>query len=128
MARSSRGLPDNFALDLTDEKPTVIGDFLDEEPAPLPIKRAPKPQAEVRQEEKPPELRVAVTREPVAPLRPVPAPVPVPKQQPAFIRYQLNCTPKSKDMLEELVKYIRTLRPMVVWNTTSVPKRFFSIW
>ena len=30
MARSSRGLPDNFALDLPDEKPTVIGDFLDD--------------------------------------------------------------------------------------------------
>ena len=42
MARSARGLPEGFSLDLPDEKPTVIGDFLDEEPPALPVKRAPK--------------------------------------------------------------------------------------
>jgi hypothetical protein len=120
MARSARGLPENFSLDLPDEKPTVIGDFLDEDPPALPVKRAPKRQAETESRDSNSELRVAITREPVVAQRPAPAPIPVPKQQPSVIRYQLNCTPKSKVMLEELVEYVRTYSPQSDARTSEV--------
>lgn len=41
MAKAARGLPGGFSLDLPDEKPVVIGDFLDEEPQ-LPVHRPPR--------------------------------------------------------------------------------------
>ena len=40
MAKPARGLPANFSLDLPDEKPVVIGDFLDEAPPPVVTRRA----------------------------------------------------------------------------------------
>lgn len=120
MPRSARGLPEGFSLDLPDEKPTVIGDFLDEEPQALPVRRAPKRQVETENGQIDSELRVAVTKEPVAVQRPVPAPIPVQKQQPSVIRYQLNCTPKSKDMLEELVKHVRKYSPQSDARTSEV--------
>ena len=38
---AKRGLPSDFTLDLPDEKPVVIGDFLDEK-LPLPVARKPQ--------------------------------------------------------------------------------------
>ena len=35
MAKPARGLPSGFALDLPDERPVMIGDFLDEPPPTL---------------------------------------------------------------------------------------------
>src|SRR5688572_19330257 len=114
MARSARGLPADFALDLPDEKPVQIGDFLDEEPMTLPVLRTPvKPRVEptVRTVETPlrPELvRTSDARadEPV-----MARPLPRSQQQPSVIRYQLNLTPKAKTMLEDLVEHVRTYSP-----------------
>jgi hypothetical protein len=47
MAKPARGLPEDFELNLPDEKPVHIGDFLDEEPPPIPVGRSsqkPLPQ------------------------------------------------------------------------------------
>ena len=102
MAKSARGLPDGFSLDLPDEKPILIGDFLDEEPpAPVVRKTAPR-RLEAVPVESP--LRAAVVIEPVEVPRKEPVVHPAARPQPTMIRYQLNLTPKSKVMLDELVE------------------------
>jgi hypothetical protein len=116
MAKPARGLPADFALNLPDEKPVQIGDFLDEEPPPIPVRRRsqkPLPQPVVERFVPAAELRPEIAREREetvggrAPARPVLRSA----QQPSIIRYQLNLTPKSKTMLEELVEHVRTYSP-----------------
>src|ERR1043165_7864307 len=49
MAKPARGLPQDFSLDLPEERPVVIGDFLDEEPPPVLVRRekaAPVPRVD----------------------------------------------------------------------------------
>lgn len=118
MARSARGLPDGFSLDLPEEKPILIGDFLDEEPPAPAAKAAPKRRVESDHAES--ELRIAVTSEPVEPRRQEPVSRPAPRQQPSVIRYQLNLTQKSKVMLEELVKHVQTYSPQSDARTSEV--------
>src|SRR5215472_18822951 len=50
MARRARGLPENFTIDLPDDKPVVIGDFLDEEQPVPPIRRTRERSVEPRVE------------------------------------------------------------------------------
>jgi hypothetical protein len=116
MARTARGLPADFALDLPQEAPVHIGDFLDEEPAPIPVrkpKERPLPQPTVERFVPAAELRPEIMHEregtvgEMAPARPVLRGA----NQPSIIRYQLNLTPKSKTMLEDLVKHVRTYSP-----------------
>ncbi len=124
MAKPARGLPQDFSLDLPEERPVIIGDFLDEEPPPVPVRRekaAPVPRidrfvqaGELRTEPSldPLRYRPEVSREQKegvgerAPVRPVAR-----STQPSVIRYQLNLAPKSKLQLEELVKHVRTYSP-----------------
>src|SRR5437588_4536233 len=115
MAKPARGLPDDFALDLPDEKPVVIGDFLDEAPPALIVRKPrqagvePPPESIPAQQFRP-EIVPERSREGVG--ERVPArPLSRSAQQPSFIRYQLNLTPKSKTMLEGLVEHIRTYSP-----------------
>lgn len=122
MAKPARGLPADFALDLPDERPVQIGDFLDEEPPPLPVARkVAKPRAE-RPVEYQPEFRPEIVRRAAegvgeeAPARPAPRPQP----QPSVIRYQLNLTPKSKAMLEDFVKHVQTFSPQSDARTSEV--------
>ena len=115
MARPARGLPDSFSLDLPEEKPIVIGDFLDEDP---PVQKAPKRRLESVPNESP--LRVAITTEPVEAAREEPAARPAARVQPSVIRYQLNLTPKSKVLLEELVKHVQTYSPQNDARTSEV--------
>ncbi len=117
MAKPARGLPADFVLDLPDEKPVVIGDFLDEEP-PAPIVRK---QQKTQPERTPAPFRPEIVREndeveDEPPARPVARSA----KQPSVIRYQLNLTPKSKTMLEELVKHIRTYSPQNDARTSEV--------
>jgi hypothetical protein len=108
MAKPARGLPSNFALDLPDERPVMIGDFLDEPP---PVLQPPKRVAP--QTTAPEPVRTEAVYEPdretgrFARSRPAP----VPERKPAaqkVIRYQLNLNPKSKKMFEELVEHVQT--------------------
>lgn len=108
MAKPARGLPSDFALDLPDEKPVMIGDFLDEPPPVIQTPkrvaqptRAPEPvRAETVYETDPDTGRFARSR---------PAPVPERKAAaPKVIRYQLNLNPKSKKMFEELIEHVQT--------------------
>src|SRR5690242_20294271 len=132
MAKPARGLPDDFSLNLPDEKPVMIGDFLDEDPPPIPVRRAKErpqpvphverfvPAGEVGRE--PARYRPDVATERVeargdrAPTRPVAKAA----SQPSVIRYQLNLAPKSKSQLEELVKHVRTYSPQTDARVSEV--------
>jgi hypothetical protein len=116
MAKPARGLPEGFSLDLPDEGPVDIGDFLDEAPpalaprkpqkAPVPVTpELPIPQQAFRPQIVP-EREETVEAEP--PARPLPRRA---KATPSVIRYQLNLTPKAKKMLEELVEYVCMYSP-----------------
>src|SRR4051794_17630968 len=106
MAKPARGLPSDFALDLPEDRPVMIGDFLDEPPPVLtPPKRTQQPVAlsepvrnETVYEPDPDTGRFA---------RPKPVPVPTPAPS-KVIRYQLNLNPKSKKMFEDLVEHVQT--------------------
>src|SRR5260221_702234 len=115
MAKSARGLPADFALDLPDEKPVVIGDFLDEEPPPPVVRKAQKASVQRTSESAPAERQfrpeIVRDREEMVEGRAPARPVLRSAQAPSIIRYQLNLTPKSKTMLEELVKHVRTFSP-----------------
>ena len=58
MAKPARGLPEGFSLDLPDEGPVVIGNFLDEPP--LPAVRKQRPAAEPPKQQ----CRLEIVREP----------------------------------------------------------------
>lgn len=118
MARSGRGLPDNFALDLPEDSPVQIGDFLDEPPA-MPVTPKPRPEARAATTE-PPRRQGVVTA--VLEGRGEEARVPTARraQQPSVIRYQLNLTPRSRTMFEELVTHIRTYSPQSDARTSEV--------
>lgn len=121
MARSSRGLPDGFALDLPEEKPVAIGDFLDEDPPAPALKRMPARRVDPEQTQPESGLRNAIVTERVEAARPEPVPRAAPRpQQPSVIRYQLNLTPKSKSMLDELVRHVRTYSPQTDARTSEV--------
>jgi hypothetical protein len=126
MAKPQRGLPADFSLDLPDESPVVIGDFLDEAPPPVLTRR----NAGRIQSEPPPERSIAAPPfQPVfvrerdvevgekAVARPVLRPA---ARQPSVIRYQLNLTPKSKANFEEVVEYVRTFSPQADARTSEV--------
>jgi len=120
MAKPARGLPDDFHLDLPDEKPVQIGDFLDEEP-PAPVVRRPRVQPAAERISVPSQFRPEIVRDPEeVGERPAPRPVPRSAQQPSVIRYQLNLTPKSKAMLDDLVKHIRVYSPQNDARTSEV--------
>lgn len=108
MAKPARGLPSTFALELPEEQPVVIGDFLDEPPPVLaPTKRADQtiPAADFRS----PRVRYEPAEE-TADLS-WPRQIPVSERKPSrpkIIRYQLNLSPSSKRMFEELVEHIQT--------------------
>ena len=110
-----RGLPSDFALDLPDDGPVVLGDFLDEPPPPIPVRKqeklVEKPEPAFRPEIVP-ERRPAEGEEP--------RPVKRVSNAPSVIRCQLNLTPKSKKMLEEVVKYVRTYSPENDARTSEV--------
>ena len=122
MAKPARGLPSSFDLHLPDEAPVEIGDFLDEAP-PVLRPRAALPSARVASERIEPQTftpqivspRTEEEREVVQP-RPVQR-----KTQPSkVIRYQLNLTPKSKTMFEELMKHVQTFSPEGDTRTSEV--------
>lgn len=108
MAKPVRGLPTDFALDLPEDSPVVIGDFLDEPPPAMPAPKRPAVQVQEA-------VRHEVVYEPERETgRFVRTPPPVPERRPApprVIRYQLNLTPKSKKMLEDIVEYVQTYSP-----------------
>ena len=125
MSKSTRGLPADFLLSLPDERPVVIGDFLDEAPPPVMSGRL-SPKARV--ERQPDQVSTASQFRPEivrdheegvgerVPARPVTRSAP----QPSVIRYQLNLTPKSKTILEELVKHVQTYSPQSDARTSEV--------
>jgi hypothetical protein len=124
MAKPARGLPEDFALDLPDEKPVDIGDFLDEPPPPLVVRKAqkaPVPRApESAPADRPFRPEIVRERDEAVGEKPPARPVLRSAQQPSIIRYQLNLTPKSKTMLEELVKHVRTYSPQSDARTSEV--------
>jgi hypothetical protein len=114
-----RGLPENFNLSLPDDQPVSIGDFLDEEPPPIP---QPRPRKTVP--ESAPEsanvIRPEIMRSrPMEEERTAPRPV-ARKNQPSVIRYQLNLSPRAKTMLEELVEHVQTYSPESDARTSEV--------
>lgn len=116
MAKGARGLPSNFALDLPDERPVTIGDFLDEPPPPMPAPRRQVepaiPRESVRQERVyEPDSDTGRFARSTPALAPTPALKRKPTVQNRVIRYQLNLNPKSKKMFEELVEYVQTYSP-----------------
>lgn len=124
MAKPARGLPEDFALDLPDEKPVMIGDFLDEDPPPFvarkPAKSQVLPQRESAPAQAPFRPEIVREREEAVGERAPARPVPRTSQQPSIIRYQLNLTPKSKAMLEEFVSHVRTFSPQDDASTSEV--------
>jgi hypothetical protein len=100
--KETRGLPPDFDLNLPTDKPVELGDYLDEEVAPKPSATAPP--------------AVSAPPPPVYALPPAPAPQPF-SQRPylsrqqlrpgAVPRKQLNATPETMRMLDELLMQIR---------------------
>lgn len=125
MAKPARGLPTDFSLSLPDDQPVVIGDFLEEEPfaisPPRRIQAAVVPKVE-RPLPVEHQLRPEIAPERPAPQRrePPPRPLPAAPRQASVIRYQLNLSPKSKSMLEELVEYVCTYSPENDARTSEV--------
>lgn len=122
MAKPARGLPSNFAINLPEEGPVVIGDFLDEAPPVLnrkpsqPVQQGPAERIEPQTFT--PQIvpsRLEEERE-VASARPVQRNA----QASKVIRYQLNLTPKSKTMFEELMKHVQTFSPEGDTRTSEV--------
>src|SRR5262245_32703822 len=106
MAKSARGLPSDFSLELPDDGPVLIGDFLDEAPLPLPAARKPQrtvqsPPVSLPERAFRPEIVRSAAGESS------PEPVKRSASRPNVIRCQLNLTPQSKRMLEEVVKHVR---------------------
>lgn len=91
--KESRGLPPDFDLKLPD-KPVELGDYLDEEAAaPAPTSLAPPPTP---------------TAQPFPQRSYVPPPPPPQPMRPATVpRKQLNATPETMRMLDELLMQIR---------------------
>lgn len=118
MARSVRGLPESFSLDLPEEKPVVIGDFLDEDVPPTPVRKVQKPRPEMDRVAPTSELRV--TSEPVAARPETPVQLPVLRSQPSVIRYQLNLNPKAKVMFDELIEHIREYSPQADASASEI--------
>jgi len=104
-------------LDLPDERPVVIGDFLDEVPPATPAKRVVAPSMQdpepVERLFRPEIVRIDEDRKP-------PAPVKKAASAPSVIRYQLNLTPKAKKMLEELVEHVQKYSPENDARTSEV--------
>jgi hypothetical protein len=111
--KDTRGLPPDFDLDLPVEKPVELGDYLDEELLP---RRSETAATEVRAPEVPPPPPPSVPAPPAA--VPAIAPLPVYTPQPGYLtrqqlrpgsipRKQLNATPETMRMLEELLMQIR---------------------
>lgn len=133
MAKSDRGLPPSFKLDIPDAGPVQLGDYLDEvDAAPVARPAVPRPtpplpppapgsgpapvgenvvefpRPHVATEEAPGGLEWAVPR---------PAPPPtesaaprrrrrrIPKAPP---RKQINTTPKTQRMIDEIIDYVQT--------------------
>lgn len=114
MAKPARGLPEGFSLDLPDEKPVMIGDFLDEEPPAFVARRPPKAAVQETPERVPvQQFRPEIVRDRAEEVaeKPLAKPVPRSVNQPSIIRYQLNLTPKAKTMLEDLVEHVQTYSP-----------------
>src|SRR5215472_849329 len=101
MAKPARGLPADFHLDLPDDEPVKIGDFLDEEP-PAPVVRKPRVvQPSPERTPAPNQFRPEIVGDhDEVGEKAAPRPVQKSSQQPSIIRYQLNLTPKSKAMLD----------------------------
>jgi hypothetical protein len=109
MAKPARGLPTDFALDLPDDGPVLIGDFLDEPPPAMRARpfqipaSAPEPVRTEQVYDRDEQTQRFVPTRPAPDRRPAPAP--------KVIRYQLNLTPKTKKMLEEISDYVRDYSP-----------------
>src|SRR5277367_6735444 len=96
MAKPARGLPEGYSLDLPDEGPVDIGDFLDEAPPALVSRKPPKPETPPTRDlpispqtfrpQIVPEREERVEEE--TPGRPAPRKT----KTPSVIRYQLNLT------------------------------------
>ena len=109
--KESRGLPPNFDLDLPTDKPVELGDYLDEEAA---------LSSTGRQTHIEPPVTAAYEPSPFPPAPPTSVPVTPPGSFPqraylsrqqlrsgAVPRKQLNATPETMRMLDELLMQIR---------------------
>ncbi len=100
MAKPTRGLPASYSLELPDNIPTVMGDYLDENP-PMPRRvNAPEPQ-DFR-----PQLVPDRARHPM-PVRPVREK----SRSERSARFQLNLNAQSKQTFEDFVKHVQTYSP-----------------
>lgn len=98
MAKPERGLPKSFDIKMP-ERPVTLGDYLDDEPARPPVRRMEDP---------PPPAPTPAAPAPVPMAAPEPAPPPpVPQRRKTPSRKQINMTPETLRMLDELLTEIR---------------------
>lgn len=100
MAKSQRGLPADFSLNLPDDVPVDIGDFLDEPPPPLPRRIKAEAISAARPQNTEPTLNQQIVR-----------PVREKARSPRAVRFQLNLSPQSKAEFEDLVSHIQNFSP-----------------
>lgn len=120
MAKPQRGLPESFSLNIPEDEPVRIGDFLDESPLTLPrAKELSSPPRTERYETRPISYQNPVQqfrpeivgdREPVLEKHVV-RPNQNASKHNVGIRYQLNLTHSSKVMLEDLVQHVSNYGP-----------------
>jgi hypothetical protein len=114
--KDSRGLPRDFDLNLPNDRPVELGDYLDEEAGFRPNDAQKKPDPSIPTGIQPPTI---VPAQPPTPPSPAFAPLPAPpypqrgylsRQQlrpGAVPRKQLNASPETMRMLDDLLMQIR---------------------
>ena len=115
MAEKKRGLPSSFQLDVSRaaiEGPAQPGDYLDEESAPPAVRTIPPSSNVVEMPHRGGPQESGPTHVPL-PVQPthmrLKAPIPKPTRLPTSVpRKQVNMTPETLRMVEELLDYVRT--------------------
>lgn len=133
MAKGNRGLPPSFKLDIPDQGPVQLGDYLDEvdvapvarpapprpapQQGPSPAPSGPGPASENVVEFRRPHVATEEAPGGVERAEPRPAPQPaetaaprrrrrrIPKAPP---RKQINTTPETQRMIDEIIDYVQT--------------------
>ena len=115
MAKSTRGLPPNFNLDIPEsarDEPVQLGDYLDEvDAAPAAVRpHSPAPKKSESKVVEMPRVHVPTPPAPQEAEPPAPKPTPKARRKPPKLpqRKQINMTPETLRMLEELIDHVQT--------------------
>ncbi len=108
MADRVRGLPSSYKIDIPDaivQQPVQLGDYLEEDDV-APVAQ-PSPRSTDTVQQAPTTPRISRVEQPSRPRQPTPVPKPS-RLATSVPRKQVNMTPETIRMVEELLDYVRT--------------------